>query len=206
VAVTPRPALPRPRGLRRALKPSRGAGIGPLGTERLPRDRPKEDFDLHRFLVSILDQHHLVESFLMNRLFTLLKGLVLTLDDRPAHGALPLFVTLDAGLEGDIEEQQGGGHLVLFCQVDQLFPVLRRQRRGIDHAKPVQRKPLFYKEVHQRKGLQVVALVALIICDAGARPIRRNNLSGAKVPFGERGFPATRRAAKYDDRWPDEAK
>jgi hypothetical protein len=43
------------------------------------------DFDLDLVQVAILKLHNLVESLLTNRLFGLLKGLVLTLDDCPAY-------------------------------------------------------------------------------------------------------------------------
>ena len=97
------------------------------------------------------------------------------------------------------------GNLVLLCQIEQLLPSLTGQRRRVNHAETVHRKPLFYKEMHQRKGLCVIALVTFVVADVGARPIRRNDLGGPKVPLGKCGFPASRRAAKHDDRRPEEA-
>jgi hypothetical protein len=147
----------------------------------------------------------LAKSLLTNRRFGLLKGLVLTLDDYPAHGALALFVALDASFERHIEKHQRGRDLVLSCQVEQLLPRLRGQRRRVNHAESVHCKPLFYKEMHQRKGLCIEALVTFVVADVGARPIRRNDLRGPKVPYGKSGFPASRRAAKHHYRRPEEA-
>ncbi len=206
VAITSRPITPPRGGLFRTLRPAWAAGFGRLALLRLPRDGPEQDLDLDLLLVSILKHHDLIEPFPMNRFSALLEGLILALNDVPAHGALSLFVVLDTSLERHIEDQQRGRHLVPFCQVEQLFSVLRGQRRGIDHAEAVQRQPLFDQETHQGKGLRIIALVALLVGHPATRPIRRNNLGGAEVPLGKRGFPATRGTAEHDNRRPEETK
>jgi hypothetical protein len=138
--------------LRRALESSRSACVGTLRTLRLPHHRPEKDFDLDVFQITILKLHDLVESLLRNRRFGLLKGLVLTLDDCPAHGALTLFIALDASFQRHIEKYQSGRDLVLLRQVEQLLPRRCGQRRRVNHAESVHRKPLLYKEMHQLKG------------------------------------------------------
>jgi hypothetical protein len=173
----------------------RSACVGPLRTLRGLQYRPEKDFDLDPFQIAILKLHDLVEFFLMNRRFHLLKGLVLTLDDCPAHGALALFVALDASFQRHVEKYQSGRDLVLLCQVEQLLPSGSGQRCGVNHAESVRRKPLFYKEMYQLKGLCVEALVTFVIANATTRPIRRNDMGGSKVPLGKSGFPASRRAA-----------
>ena len=90
--------MPPRGGLLRALEPAWTAGLRPLAPLGLPRDRPEQDLDLDLLLFAILKHHDLVEPFLRNRLLALLKGLKLALDYAPAHGTLPLFVTLDACL------------------------------------------------------------------------------------------------------------
>jgi hypothetical protein len=167
-------------------------------------DRPELDLDLDIFQIAVLKLHDLVESLLANRFFGLRKGLVLALDNRPAHGALALFVTRDAGFQRHIEKQQSGGDLELLRQVEQLLPRLRGERRGVNHTQTVHRKPLLYKKMHQRKGLHVATLVAVVVADAGARPIRGNDLSGPKVALGKCGFSASRRATKHNNRRPEE--
>jgi len=194
-----------PGWLRHALEPSRSACVGPLRTLRGPQYRPEKDFDLDPFQITILKLYALVESLLTNRRFGLFKGSVLTLDDCPAHGALALFVALDASFQRHTEKYQSGRDLVLLCQVEQLLPSRSSQRRRVNHAESVRGKPLFYKEMYQLKGLCVEALVTFVIANVSARPIRRNDLSGPKVPFGKGGFPASRRAAQYNDRRPEEA-
>jgi hypothetical protein len=176
-----------------------------LWTLRGPHYRAELDFNLDLFQVAILKLHDLVESLLANRFFGLRKGFVLALDNRPAHSALALFVTRGAGFQRHIEKQQSGGNLELLRQVEQFLARLRGERRGVHHAQTVHRKPLFNKEMHQRKGLRVAALVAFVIADATARPIRGNDLRGAKVALGKCGFSASRRATKHYNRWPEKA-
>jgi hypothetical protein len=158
------------------------------------------DFDLDLFQIAILKLHDLVESLLANRFFGLHKGFVLTLDNWPAHGALALFVARDAGFQRHIEKQQRGGDLELLRQVEQILPRLRGERRGVNHTQTVHRKPLLDKEMHQGKGLGVAALVAFVVADAAARPIRRNDLRGPKVALGKCGFSASRRSTKHYNR------
>ena len=64
----------------------RGAlGSGRCGRCAVPHYRAEKDFDLDLLQIAILKLHDLVESLLTNRRFGLLKGLVLALDDCPAH-------------------------------------------------------------------------------------------------------------------------
>jgi hypothetical protein len=181
--------------LRRALEPSRCAYARPLRTLDGPHEGPEKDFDLDLSQIAILKFRHLVESLLANRSLGLLKSFVLTLDDCPAHRTLALFIAFQASFKRHVEEDQSGRDLGLPGQVEQIFPCLTGQRRGVHHAQPVHYKPLFYKEMHQRKGLCVEALVTFVVADESARPIRRNDLRGPKVPLGKCGFSASRRSA-----------
>jgi hypothetical protein len=128
----------------------------------------------------------------------------MALDDGPPHGALAFLVALDAGIQGHIEDQRHSRHLVFLCQVEE-FPARRAgQRRRVHHAKTIQREALFHQEMHQRKGLRIETLVAVVVTDTGAGPIRRDNLGGPEVALGNMGFPAGRGAAQYNDRGPDQ--
>ncbi len=197
------PSRSRPKRLRGTLNSSRGAFVGTLGSLGGPQNWAELNFNLDVFQVRKF--HDLVESFLANRRFGLLKGQVLALDDGPAHGALALGVALYASFQGHIENHQSRGNLEPLPQVEQILPCLRGQRSRVHHTQAIHRKPLFDKEMHQRKGLGVAALVTLVVADAGARPIRRDDLGGPEVTFGEGGFPASRRAAKHHDRRPQQA-
>jgi hypothetical protein len=126
----------------------------------------------------------------------------MALYDRPPHGALPFLVALDARLQGHIEDYRHSRHLVFLCQVEQILPRGAGQRRRVHHAKAIQHEALFHQEMHQREGLRVETLVAFIVADAGAGPIRRNNLGGSEVALGKMRFPASRRTAQYYDRGP----
>ncbi|MGA2985965.1 MAG: hypothetical protein ABSG32_19340 [Terriglobia bacterium] len=156
----------------RALKPSPGAWVRPFGSRRGPNNRAEKDFDLDPFQIPIMVLYNLVESLLTNRLFALLKGLKLTLNDGATHGALALLVALYASFKRHMEEYQSGWNMVLLGQIDQVFPSRRGHRRGVNHAESIHHKPLFYKEMHQRKGLRVESLVTFVVANMGTRPIR----------------------------------
>jgi hypothetical protein len=116
-------------------------------------------------------------------------------DDGLADGALALFVTFYADFQRRVEDDQGGGNLAFPGQVEKFLARRDGQRGGVHHAQPIHRKPLFYKEMQQCKGLDVKALVAFVVANEGARPIRRDNLRRPEVPLSKGGFPASRRAA-----------
>jgi hypothetical protein len=153
MAAIARPARSGPGRLRRALKPPRAACVGSLRTRCRPDYRTEEDFDLDLFQITILILHHLVKSLLTNCRLALLKGLVLTLDDRPAYGALALLIAFDASFQRHIEKRQSGRNLKSLCQVEQLLARLAGERCRVHYTKTVQRKSLLYKEMHQGEGL-----------------------------------------------------
>ena len=129
---------------------------------------------------------------------------MLTLHNRAAHGSVANFVAFNAGLKRHIEEDQGSGHLMLLGQVKQFFPSHGGQRRGIDHAESIYHKSLFYKEIHQGKGLCIESLVTLVVADMRPGPIGGDDLSEPEVALGKCGFPAGRRAAEDNDRWSEQ--
>ena len=118
------------------------------GTWRGSHYGPEKDFDLKLLQIAFLKLRDLVKPLLTNCTFGLLEGQVLTLDDGAAHRALALFIALDASAERHIEQYQGGRHLVLFSQVEQVLPSLRGEGCGVNHAETIDRKPLFYKEMY----------------------------------------------------------
>ena len=160
-----------------------------------PHNRPEKDLDLDLIQIAILKFHHVVKAFLANRPLGLLKSLVMTLDDCPAYRTLALFITFHASFKRHVEKDHRGGGLALLGQIEQIFPRLAGQRRRVHHAEPVHGKPLLYKEMYQRKGLCVEALITLVVAHQRPRPIRGDDLSGPKVPLGKCGFSASRRAA-----------
>jgi hypothetical protein len=113
----------------------------------------------------------LVKSLLPNRRLGLLQGLALPLDNCPADRTLTLGITFEAGFQGHVEKDQRRRNMASSCQIEQILPRLGGQRRRVNHAKPVHRKPLFQQKMQQGKGLRVEALVALVIANEGASPI-----------------------------------
>jgi hypothetical protein len=166
----------------RTLRSSRRTSIGPLGALH----RPEEDFNLEFVRIASVKLHDLIKPFLSNRVLRQLEGLVLALDDGVPHRPLPLLIAFDTGFQRDAKEDQRRRHLTLLCQTQQILSSLGSQRRGVYHAQPVQRQPLHHQEVDQVKGLLVETLIAFIVANESASPIRRNDLGGPKVPFGKR--------------------
>jgi len=176
-----------------------------LGTGRGARHRAEKDLNLDLLQIPLLEFHHLIESLPPNRLFAGIKALVLALDDCLADGTLAFSVTFNAGFQRHVEQDQSGGNLELPGDVEQVSPGLGGQRRRVHHAQAVQCKPLFYKEMHQGKGLGIESLVTLVVAHQGAGPVRRDDLGGPKVPLGKGGLPTSRRAAKDYNRRSEEA-
>lgn len=92
-------------------------------------------------------------------------------DNRPTDGSLPRLIALDAFLKRDIEKQNYARHLLFSRQVQQIPPGLRRERGGIDHAKPVPAKALLDEEMNEREGLRTETLVPLVVAYACPRPV-----------------------------------
>lgn len=177
-------ALPKRRS--RTLRSSGRARIRPLGALHWP----EEDFNLELVRIASLKLYDLIKPLLSNQVLRQLEGLVLALDDGAPHGTLPLLVTFDAGFQRYVKEDQRRRYLTLLCQTQQILTSLGGQRRGVHYAQPVQRQSLHEQEVDQVKGLLVEALIAFVVANERAGPVRRNDLGGPKVPFGKCGFSA----------------
>jgi hypothetical protein len=115
--------------------------------------------------------------------FCFVKGLILALDDDSANCPLALFVSLDASFQRHIEKYQGRRNLELFGQVQQIFARQGGERGRVNYTQAVHCKSLFQKEIRQCEGLRVKTLIALVIANSRASPIRRNYLGRPEVPF-----------------------
>jgi hypothetical protein len=155
-----------------------------------PLDGPEQDFDLDTFQIALCEFHNLPKSFLANRVLRLHEVLILTLQNRTAHGAFALLITLDARFQRHIKKQQGCGHLAPLRQSQQVLSRLIGERGGVDDAQTIQREPLFDEELNESKGLRVEALIAFVVANEGARPIGGNDLGWPKVAFGKCRFTA----------------
>jgi hypothetical protein len=71
---------------------------------RGPNDGSKQNFHLNALQFVILELCNLVKPLLRNCLFRRLERLVMTFDNRAAHGALALFIALDARSQRHIKE------------------------------------------------------------------------------------------------------
>jgi len=127
----------------------------------------------------------LVKPLLSNLRLGLLKSPVLALDHRTPHDSLPRLVTLHALFQRNIKKEDDAWNLKPLCQFKVFLAKLGSERGGIHHAQPVQAQAQLGEAVHQGKGLGLETLIPLIITHSRSRPVRRDDLSGAKVPFSK---------------------
>jgi hypothetical protein len=125
-----------------------------------------------------------------------LKKLVLALNHGTPHCPFARLVPFEAFLQRDVEEQGDARDLIFPRQLQQVVAGLQRERSGIDYAEAIQAEPLLDQEMHKREGLGLIPLVPLVVANAAARPVRRDDLRGPEVAHRECGLPAGRRSAK----------
>jgi hypothetical protein len=191
----------RPRSRRSLQRPGRG-------TRRVcgrPRNRTKDDFNTRLVQVFVVQLDDLVESFRANARLGLFKGLALAFNHGTSYRPLASLVPLEALLQGNIKEERDARDLILPRQVQQVLAGLGRERGGIHYAEAIQGETLLDQEMHERKGLGLKPLIALVVAYPRTRPVRGDDLRGAEVALRECGFAARRRSAKYHDGRPDQA-
>jgi len=181
------PALWARMGLSRPVEPSCRTSLHAFW----PLHGPEKDLDLDAFQIVFGELHDLAKPFLTDRVFGELVILVLALQNSAAHGALTLFVTLDASFQRDVKEQKRRRHLAPLCEAEQIPSSLGGECGGIDDAQAIQCQPLLHQKLDEGKRLHVEALVAFVIANQGARPVGRNDLGWPKMAFGKCRFTAS---------------
>jgi hypothetical protein len=145
------------------------------------RNGAKDDFNLDFVEILLAKFDDLVKSFLPDVRLGLPKSQVVTLDHGTSYRPLPQSVMLDTFLERNIKKEDHAGNLKPLCQF-KVFPAMRRsERRGIHHAEPVQAQAQFRKVVNKSEGLGLKTLIPLVVAHASSRPVRRDDLRGAKM-------------------------
>jgi hypothetical protein len=104
-----------------------------------------------------------------------------TLDYGSADRPFPELIALDTFLQRDVKKEDQAWNLKPFCQFQELPAVGRRERGRIHHAKPVQPQSQFRQVADKRERLGVESLVPLVVAHPASRPVRRDDLRGAKV-------------------------
>jgi hypothetical protein len=149
------------------------------------RDGAKDNLNLDFVQVLLAKLDDLVKSFLPDVRLGLPKSQVMTLDHRTSYRPLPQSVTLDTFLEWNIKKEDYAGNLKPLCQF-KVFPAMgRSERRRIHHAEPVQAQAQFREVVDKSEGLGLKTLIPLVVAHASSRPVRRDDLRGAKVTLGK---------------------
>jgi hypothetical protein len=172
----------------------------PARRRRRLRNGAKDNLNLDFVQVLLAQFDDLIKSFLPDVRLGLAKSQVVTLDYRTSYSSVPRSVTLDTFLEWNIKEEDHAGNLEPLCQFKVFPPMGGRERRGIHHAEPVQAQAQFREVVDKREGLGLKTLIPLVVAHASSRPVRRNDLRGAKVTLRKGRLSAGGRSAKQNDR------
>jgi hypothetical protein len=164
------------------------------------RNGAKDNLNLHFVQVLISKFDDPVKSFLPDVRLGLPKSQVLTLDHRTSYCPLPRSVALDTFLEWNIKKEDHAGNLKSLCQLEVFPPMGRRECRGIHHTEPVQAQSQFREAMDKSEGLGLKTLIPFVVAHPSSRPVRRDDLRGAKMTLGKSRFSAGRRSAKQNDR------
>jgi hypothetical protein len=170
----------------------------PLRWSRL-RNGTEDNLNLNFVQIAVTKFNYLVKAFMPNVRLGLPKSQVVTLDYGSADRPFPQPIALDAGLQRDVKKADHRRNLKPLCQFHELPAVGRGERRGIHHAEPVQPQSQFRQAADQRERLGVESLVPLVVAHPASRPVRRDDVRGAKVALRKSRLPAGSRSAKQND-------
>jgi aspartate aminotransferase-like enzyme len=67
------------------------------------------------------------------------------------------------------------------CQFKVFLAMRWSERRGIHHTEPVQAQAQFRQIANKTERLGLKTLISFVVAHAASRPIRRDDLRGAKV-------------------------
>jgi hypothetical protein len=178
-------------------------GASPLRWSRL-RNGTEDYLDLNFVQIAVTKFNDLVKTFLPNVRLGLPKSQVVTLDYGSPDRPFPQPIALDTGLQRDVEEEDHRRNLKPLCQFHELPAVGRGERRGIDYAESVHPQSQFRQVADKRERLGVESLIPLVVTHPASRPVRRDDVRGAKVALRKSGLPAGSRSAKQNDRRADQ--
>jgi hypothetical protein len=155
------------------------------------------NLDFVQFFIPKFD--NFVEPFLANFRLGLLESLVMALDHRTPNRPLARLVALDALLQRNIKKENYAGNVEPLRQFLVFLAMLGNKRRRIHHTEAVQAKAQLREGVYQGESLGLKALIPLVVAHPSPRPVRRNNLSGAKVALRKSRFSAGSGSTKQND-------
>jgi len=188
-----------------SLLPGAGGMVGltlrtPARHPRRLRNGAKDNLNLDLVHIFVAQFDDLVKSFLPNVRLGLPKSQVLALDHRTSHCPRPRSVTLDTFLERNIEKENHARNLKPLCQFQIFLPMVLSECGGIHHTEPVQAQSQFRDVVDESERLGLKTLIPLIIVHSSSRPVRRDDLRGAKEAPRKSRLPAGGGSAEQDDR------
>ncbi len=192
------PGRPRPRNgsaFRLRASPLRWSSL---------RNGTEDNLNLNFVQIAITEFNDLVKAFVRNVRLGLPKGQVVTLDYGSADRPFPQPIALDAGLQGNVKKEDHRRNLKPLGQFHELPAVGRGERRGIHYAEAVQPQSQFRQAADQRERLGVESLVPLVVAHPASRPVRRDDVRGAKVALRKSRLAAGSRSAKQNDRRADQ--
>jgi hypothetical protein len=152
----------------------------PAGHLRRLRNGAKDNLNLNLAHVFVAQFDDLVKSFLSNVRLSLPKSQVLALDHRPPYRPLARSVTLDTFLERNIKKENHARNLKPLCQFKIFLAMVLSERGRIHHTEPVQAQSQFREVVDESERLGLKTLIPLVVAHHRSRPVRRDDLRGAK--------------------------
>jgi hypothetical protein len=153
----------------------------PAGRRGRLRNGAKDNLNLDFVQLLLAKFDDLVKPFLPDVRLGLTESQVVTLDHGTSYRPLPQSVMLDTFLEGNIKKEDYAGNLKPLCQLKVLPAMGRSERRGIHHTEPVQAQAQLCEVVDESESLGLKTLIPLVVAHASSRPVRRDDLRGAKV-------------------------
>ena len=172
----------------------------PARHPRRLRNGAKDNLNLNLVHVFVAQFDDLVKSFLPNVRPGLPKSQVLALDHRTSYRPRARSVTLDTFLERNIKKENHARNLKPLCQFQIFLPVVLSERGGIHHTQPVQAQSQFREVVDESERLGLITLIPLVVAHSSSRPVRRDDLRGAKEAPRKSRLSAGSGSAEQDDR------
>jgi len=164
------------------------------------RNGSKDNLNLDFVHVFVGQFEDLVKSFLPNVRLSLCKSQVLALDYRTAYRPRARAIALDTFFERNIKKENYAGNLKPLCQF-KVFPAMGRSKcSGVNHTEPIQAQPQFCEVAHESECLSLKTLIPFVVAHAPSRPVRGDDLRGAKVALRESRLSARRRSTEQNDR------
>jgi hypothetical protein len=177
----------------------------PARHRRRLRNGAEDNLNVNLVHVFVAQFDDLVKPLLPNVRLRLRKSQVLALDHRASYRPLARSVTVDTFFEWNIKKENRARNLKPLCQFKIFFPMMLGERGRIHHTEPVQAQPQFREVMDESEGLGLETLIPLVVAHLSSRPVRRDDLRGAKEAARKSRFSAGSGSAEQDDRGPNQS-